>query len=268
MRNHSYLSIVLLLLSQNLLAQNSKTVTPAAENEKIRSVFVNVTGAAKFSKRVWAYLELELGDAGVEVVNAENKADAIVSVEVKKVEEIGHMSYGVTQLRMTNQGKTQSTETCGTISSEEDAREGLFSSSGEDIADQLREQYPAAKTILIKKTSDTSVAPKAREQLATGLKLKEFEPSDSENADLVVNISLVARKVSVQEVIVEYEYGVARRTRQTGALSGSGGNIFSAKVSSPPEVCPDRFSDLKWLARGNIALFELAQEVIKRVVEK
>ncbi len=261
------LAFVLVTAVRGVQAQNLSDVNPRLPNNrstKVHSVFVNLSGDDGISRRLWAYLQYELEDQGVKLVNAENKADAVLTVVVDRKPSKKEVVIGVSQIEFIDGSGASSATLCHTISTDKKATFELFNTAGESLAKRIRDKYPKAKSIKLEPNSDTRVAPRFAEEFNSELKKDGIALTN--NSDVRITLRLIPTTVKLQEEELEYRYELLTRGEITRA-SGHGTDGLSVVPINPPADCPERFSDMAWAVKGNRAVFDLAQRIAETITK-
>ena len=82
---------------------------------------------------------------------------------------------------------------------------------------------------------------------------------------MIVKVSLGQEKIAIHEDTVPYEVTMGARGGLPVAQTGT--KTLSAKLAGKaPSLCPERLSDLSWLAHED-AMCELAHEIVKQLIE-
>jgi hypothetical protein len=235
--------------------------TGSSSTTTVRKLFLNVTGDPKLAHRLLSFLDLELEDTGIQLMNTEGNADAEVDAEVHAQIETQNLGIGVMKLWSTANGKTEITSSCESLGTPEDGE--FFASSTDGLAIQLRKKYPNAKTVKLDTASDTTASKVFSYQIPSALKASAFTIVESGTADVTLRVDLTREKVSVEENIIKFK--VSANLRDGSQLFTSDGtSVISAKASSTPQLCPARVSDLDWLS-GPDPLFQLAERLAKQL---
>jgi hypothetical protein len=241
-------------------AQGPDRIAAEEKHEtRVAKVFINITGDPKLAHRLWTFIDLELEDSGILVTNTEADADTIINGTVSAKTEPKNLTLGVVRMQLTVHNKAEKMDSCATLSTEEKGE--LFDLSYDNVADELRQKYPDARTVMIDPASDMKASPLFREKLPAQLKTSGFAVANAKPADLVLRIELVREKVAIEEDIETFEISVVSRNRQV-QFSESGSGVLSSRLTGhAPEVCPDRLTDLEWLSRDG--LFRTSQSIAK-----
>lgn len=258
------LTVALLSMASPVLAsaQNGQfSGTSSPPTATVRKVFLNVTGDPKLTHRLVSFLELELEDTGIQLMNTEANADAEVDAEVTAQTENQNLGIGVMKLSSAANGKTEITSSCESLGTPEDGE--FFASSTDGLASQLRKKYPDAKSVKIDSASDTTASKVFSYQLPGALKTSSFILVESGTADVTLRIDLTREKVPVEEHAIKYKVS-AHLGDGSLLFTSDGTGVISARAASTPQLCPERVSNLDWLSSTD-PLFQVAEQVVKRL---
>jgi hypothetical protein len=239
--------------------QFSGTTSPSTTT--VRKVFLNVTGDAKLTHRLWTFLDLELEDTGIQLMNTEANADAEVDAEVNAQTENQNLGIGVMKLWSTANDKTEITSSCESLGTPEDGE--FFASSTDSLATRLREKYPNAKTVQLDPASDTTASKVFPLQIPSALKTSGFTLVESGTPDVTLRFDLTRKRVPVEERVIKYKIS-ARLSDRSLLFSSEGTGVISARATSAPQLCPGQVTDLDWLS-GPDPLFQIAERVVKQL---
>lgn len=231
---------------------------------RITKVFLSVAGDPKLSHRLWTFIEFELEDAGIIIVNSEREADALISGEVNVLTTKHYLALGILRATFKAGGTTDKIESCGSMNSDEAG--DVFSQSAGGMVDKIREKYPKARTVSVDAKSNTKESDTFDSDLANYLNKSGLELSDSSEADITVHLELVRYKIAVEEKELKYEITVLP-TIGSGLSTQRGGGVISANaLDRAPEACPDRVEDLEWLSQGD-PLCGAAQTLARNILK-
>lgn len=229
---------------------------------QMKSVFVNVTGDPKLSRRLWMLLGFELEDASFQRANTDDDADTVVDGTIQTRVAKVNLGLGVIRMQATVGGQVQNLDSCASLSSDENGQ--VFNGAATQIGETLRTKYPDASTIRIDPTSNTTRSEPFSDELARSLRKSNFKIVDTSPSDITLRVELVQEKVPVEENLADYELAVS--TRDGMRQYTSNGTIvgFATLAGPPPALCPSRFDDLDWLS-GSDTLYRVARGVVKEM---
>jgi len=239
----------------------AKIVEDVQKTKKIKKVFLNIRGDAKLGHRLWTYLDFELEDRGIALVDSEKDADAVADIDLTKEVVTANLGLGVIRIHSQVDGKNVEENQCASLSTNEDDGE-LFAASAEGAAHSLRRRFPKAHTVKLDDASDWASSESFRSKFTQNIKDSGFVLVDGPKADIVLRVNLEKKKVPVDEETVAYRMSLIARGGERGPVSSSGTRTLFAKLkSSAPEVCPDRFDNLDWVAENGGALYQTAHQL-------
>ncbi len=256
-------SLLLMSACEAAFAQTTQHVgLPGNQTSRISKVFVNLTGDTRLSRRLWSFIDFELEDAGIMLMNTEVGADTIINGQVDPEITNHRLSLGVARIELTVNGKTETVDSCESLSSDENG--DVFNQSAEAVAEKIREKFPTARTVKLDSVSNTKASETFASELPGWLKKSGFGTVESPTADVFLRVDLTRENVLVEEDGVKYGIGAFYRDGST-LFDERGDGILSAKLlGTPPELCPDRVADLEWLY-GDDPLFRVARDVARQI---
>jgi len=261
----SGLALLLIGVYMTVLSEGQQTTTTVEHNQSpptTKRVFLNVRGDAKAAHRMWSYLDFELEDRDFQIVDAEQDADAIVDVELKRQPATANLTTGVIHLSSHTQGKDTYQELCASQSTA--GSHDMFQGSGETVFRELQEQFPNVRTLKIDDASNLAASKSLRFELEQAAKAAGLNLTADMTADIVLRIDLTLAEVPIDEQTVQYQVSAATRDRRL--FSESGTAVLSAKVKGEAlKVCPDRFNDLDWILGYGDPLVNVALSIAKNL---
>jgi hypothetical protein len=256
--------IVLLLLFTS--AAVVKTQTSPNIQAKPRRVFINLTGDEKTSQRVWTLLGFDIEDEGMVLSTTESGVDVVISGRITRMSEKDIVRLGVVRMEATAGNSTRKSDSCASLH-QGPGEDELFGGSGKVYAEQLRDEYPKAKSVRVDPASDLTPSKEFAAEFTKSLKESRFSVVYSGSADLTVKVALVAQKVAIQTETLHYEISIAERGGMHRSQR-SGDNVISAKLAEkPPAACPESLEDLSWLSQSD-AFCGLAREIVADIMGK
>jgi len=240
-------------------------IDPAAAGKThVMRIFMDVKGNPKLVRRLRNFLNIELEEAGITIVDNQAEADATILGDITAEIERKNIGFGVVGMETSAKGKTDKREFCAAMSTAEDGE--FFDRSAENVAHQIRHTHPDAQTVKLHPASNMAASEVFGRNLPEELKSSGFTVTDSSPADLILRISLAPQKAPVDESVMKYKLRIA--TPNGVLLTGeSGGGVLFAKLAgAAPAVCPDRFVELGWLY-SNDPFFAVARNLVKIILK-
>jgi len=250
-----------------LSAQSMQKIQFSPKDEqkhRLSKVFVNATGDAKLSHRLWTYMGFEFEDIGVTLANTEADADAIVNAHVTEETVTQRLGLGLTKLWVTAGDRTEELDSCESLSTDEAGE--LFNQAAEEIAGKIRSKYTAAKTLMLASDSDLQMSKAMRVELPAQLKESGFTLVERAPADVILRIRLVRLTPSIELREAKYSVTLASRENIVSSLQGNV-ILYANPVGAPPGACPDRIQDLGWMY-GVDSLFRVAQTIARDLYKR
>jgi hypothetical protein len=255
---------IFLFLIASAAAVNAQT--PSNPDAKPRKVFINLTGDEKSAHRLWMLLSFDLEDEGMAVSATESGVDIVINGRITRRPEKDTLRAGAIRLAVTAGNSVRKFDSCASLSDGEEA-DDLFDGQGKRRAEEIRSEYPAARTLRFDPASDLSVSKKFAAEFRKSLKESGFSVVDSTDADLIVKIALVQQKIAIATETLHYEIGVSERGGMRSSQQ-SGDNVISAKLAEKkPAACSERLEDLSWLTQSD-AFCGLARETVMDIMGK
>jgi len=255
--------LLVMLGSGTAVAQTSDELKIGGNRgPQMKKVFVNVTGDAKLSRRLWMILGFELEDAFFQRANTDDDADTVVDARIQTRVAKVNLGLGVIRMQVTAGGRAQNLDSCASLSSNENAE--LFNGAATQIGETLRANYSDSLIIRIDPTSNMTQSEPFSDELARSLRKSNFKIVDASPSDITLRVELVQEKVPVEENLADYELAVSTRDGMRQYTS-TGNIVVSATLAGPPPaVCPSRFDDLDWLSGGS-TLYQVARGIVKEM---
>ncbi len=265
MRNAKYLLLTVTFLTfvsaacsqtgSGIVETRTSNVTP------IRKVFVNATGDEALSHKVYRFLDVELEDSGVTLVTTEKDADLVLNLEIRFDTLDTQLIYGLTRVEYILQDKTETAQDCGSLSTGDGAE--FFDKQAEWVAHDLQKRFPNAHAIQIDSGSKMQDSQVFERDFPVELKKSKLNIVNS-NPDVSVRITLEKKSIPRKATIVSYEFRAVGRGEYP-RWTGNGNVPYSSKLMAPaPQACPDRFTDLSWIAPKDAA-YDIAHSVASHI---
>ena len=264
------IKLTLLLIGSALVGctRKSETLAPTTvEHGKgpqgVKRIFVQVKGDPKLSSRMRTYLDFALEDRNFAVVDAQSDSDAVLGVEITREAGTDALWLGVIHLHFRTDGKDTDRQRCASLGNSEAG--DLFNLSSEGIARDIRDNFPNARTVKFDEHSDMTKSEHFRSELEDALKTSGFSVLNGSSPDVVLGVDLTTERVPIEKQTLKYHISFAG-SDEADPYTMDGYHILSAKLkSNAPEVCPDRFNDLDWLAGSSDPISQVAYELAKNL---
>lgn len=259
----SSIALLVSLLSQPATAQDT-TVHHGDSYTRITRLFVNLTGDPKITRHLYAFLQLELEDVGIEVVESESRADAELDGNLVRKIRAGELNVGVLHLEVASGNDTKQWDDCGATAN--GIGNDLFNTSAGDVAASLRDKYPNAAKILIDPASDLSASEIFGASFESFLRKSKFELVKGAPFDLRVKVRLEIQKVKIDQDDLLWDLDVRMRDGNL-VYSEKGSTPITATASTIPTLCGGSLHDLSWLSGRQDQVFELARSTAKSLTQ-
>lgn len=212
---------------------------PTAGKSPVKQVFLTLKGDAKLVHRFSTFLNLELEDRGITIAKNAPEADTVINGEVHAEAERKNIGVRLIEMQITANGKVNKSNSCGTVNDTEAG--DFFQGSAGDVAHQLREQYPEARTLSLDKASEMAASQEFSSAFPGELKSFGFTLVPSTPADIAVRIKIAAQKVSMDENLTVYDIKAVSRDGTVLFDDHGSGPTSARSTEAPPAVCPDYF---------------------------
>ena len=236
-------------------------VPPSAN--RVMKVAIHIDGERKLAHRFATYISLDLDDAGMAEAASDEDADFIVDGHVERITDKSTVFLGEVNLDFPAQiGVTQMSR-CASMTDSETPGE-LFRNNAEMIAEDVRQQFPKANSVIIDEGSDFAASSVFRGAFITGLSNQRFTVAKSGPADVNIRVRLAIDKVPIESAVAKYSYKVSKASGDEITSSDSSEKLSARVIGTPPAACPNNFQDMNWLV-GNDGLNVAAHSIVTAV---